>query len=486
MTAVVRWLFYFAGVAALVAAAVWLADNAGSVTLSWRGWRVDTSVAVLIAAGAIVLVAAGILHRLWLLIVRAPRDLRQSWRRKRRERGYEALTRGMVAIAAGDADEARRQSRRAEGLLDEPPLTLLLAAQAAQLAGDEQAAARFFSTMSEKPETEFLGVRGLLGQAIKRGERKSALDLARRAWRLRPASAWAADVLFDLEAKEGRWLDAKATLGEAIRRGAIRKETARRRESALLIELARAAAAGGRAEEALGLAGEAHRLQPASVPAARAYVRALLEEGKLRKAAAALERTFALEPHPELAELYPRARRAANALAAAREVQRLIQTQPAHPESRLALARALAAAKLWGEARRALEGFGDNPPARICRLMAEIEETERGDMGESRRWLMRAQLADPDPAWVCDACGTAAEDWRAVCPKCGTFDSLYWRSPPKAAALVAPSAAPGGEGRQDIRPGAAGDSFVRPPTGETAPARLAASGEGSTPIPPAP
>ena len=437
-----RWLLYFVVVAALVAAAVWLADNAGTVTFSWRGWRVDTSVAVLIAAGAIVLVAAGILHRFWLLVVRAPRDLRQSWRRRRRERGYEALTRGMVAIAAGDADEARRQSRRAEGLLDEPPLTLLLAAQAAQLAGDEQAAARFFSTMSEKPETEFLGVRGLLGQAIKRGERTGALDLARRAWRLRPASAWAAEVLFDLEAKEGRWLDAKATLGEAIRRGALAKETARRREAALLVELARTAAAEEKGDDARRLAGEAHRLRPASIPAALMYARALLEGGKSRKTAAALERTFALEPHAGLAELYVRARRVADALAAAREVQRLIQPQPAHPESRFALARALAAAKLWGEARRALEGFGDNPPARACRLMAEIEESERGDMGESRRWLMRANLADPDPAWVCDACGTAAEDWRAVCPKCGTFDALSWRAPAKVAALVAPAAAP--------------------------------------------
>ncbi|MEK7246318.1 MAG: hypothetical protein AAB223_09905 [Pseudomonadota bacterium] len=161
-----------------------------------------------------------------------------------------------------------------------------------------------------------------------------------------------------------------------------------------------------------------------------------------RRAAAALERTFALEPHAGLAELYARARGAADALAAAREVQRLVQTQPAHPESQFALARALSQAKLWGEARRALEGFGDNPPARACRLMAEIEETERGDMGESRRWLMRAQLADPDPAWVCDGCGTAAEDWRAVCPKCGAFDALSWRTPAKVAALVAPAAAP--------------------------------------------
>ena len=74
--------------------------------------------------------------------------------------------------------------------------------------------------------------------------------------------------------------------------------------------------------------------------------------------------------------------------------------------------------------------------------MAEIEESERGDMGESRRWLMRANVADPDPAWLCDACGTAAEDWRAVCPKCGTFDALRWRAPAKVAALVAPAAAP--------------------------------------------
>ncbi|MSO85807.1 MAG: heme biosynthesis protein HemY [Rhodospirillales bacterium] len=438
----VRWLLYFVAAAALVAAAVWLADNTGTVTLSWRGWRVDTSVAVVIAAGAIVLVAAGILHRLWLLIAHAPGDLRQSWRRRRRERGYEALTRGMVAIAAGDADEARRQSRRAEGLLDQPPLTLLLAAQAAQLSGDEQAAARFFSTMSEKPETEFLGVRGLLGQAIKRGDRPGALDLARRAWRLRRDSAWASDVLFDLETKEGRWLDARATLGEATRRGALTKETARRREAALLVELARQAAAEGRGDDARQLAGKAHRLRPALVPAAATYARALLEGGKSRKATAAIERTFAFEPHAGLAELYVRARGATDALGQAREVQRLVETQPAHPESRFAYACALKAAKLWGEARHALEGFGDNPPARACRLMAEIEETERGDLVESRRWLMRANVADPDPAWVCDGCGTAAADWGAVCPKCGTFDALHWRTPPRHAALVAPQAAP--------------------------------------------
>jgi HemY protein len=435
-----RWLAYIASVAALIAAAVWFADNAGTVTLHWRGWRVDTSVAVLVAAGAILLVVVGLLYRLWQAIARAPGDFRESWRRRRRERGYEALTRGMVAIAAGDADEARRQAGRAEGLLDQPPLTLLLAAQAAQLSGDEQAAAKFFATMSERPETEFLGVRGLLGQAIKRGERATALDLARRAWRLKPDSAWAADVLFDLEAREGRWLDARASLLEAARRGTLDKTVARRREAAVLVELARQAAAEGRNEDACEQAGEAHKLRPDLVPAAIEYARSLLGAEKFRKATAVVEKTFALAPHAGLAELHARARRTADALETARETRRLTQSQPAHPESLFALARAFAAAKLWGEARHALEDFGEQPPARACRLMAEIEDAERGSAGDSRRWLMRANMAEPDPAWMCDACGSAADDWRAVCPKCGAFDTLGWRVPPRATSLVAPAA----------------------------------------------
>ncbi len=474
-----RWLLYIVAAAALVAAAVWLADNAGTVTLQWRGWRIDTTVAVLIAAGAAVLVAAGFLHRLWLAVVHAPRSWRDTWRRRRRERGYEALTRGMVAIAAGDADEARRQSRRAEGLLDEPPLTLLLAAQAAQLSGDERAAARFFATMSERPETEFLGVRGLLGQAIKRGDRAGALELARRAWRLRPDSGWAADVMFDLEAKEGRWRDARASLAEAVKRGALDRSVARRREAALLVEIARQAAAEGRHDEARDLAGEAHKLRPGLIAAATEYARALLAGEKFRpaadaaqtiipaparrrafslmaparRAAAAIEKTYALAPHAELADLYTRARRTPDALAAAREVRQLTQSQPVHPESLFALARVYAAAKLWGEARRALDQFGHRLPARACRLMAEIEDSEHGDMNAGRRWLMRANVAEPDPAWVCDSCGAAAADWRAVCAKCGAFDTLDWRAPARVAALAAPdnsaprlaAAEPGGE-----------------------------------------
>ena len=71
-----------------------------------------------------------------------------------------------------------------------------LAAQTAQLGGDEDAARRYFTAMLEKPETAFLGLRGLLMQAMKAGDRAEALSLARRAYEERPNTPWAVNCTY--------------------------------------------------------------------------------------------------------------------------------------------------------------------------------------------------------------------------------------------------------------------------------------------------
>src|SRR5262249_57792128 len=98
-----------------------------------------------------------------------PRRCARGGADNRRRKAYRALTQGMVAVAAGDAGEARRQAKLAGTLLNDPPLTLLLAAQAAQLDGDERAAEKYFRAMLDRPETAFLGLRGLLMQSLKAG-----------------------------------------------------------------------------------------------------------------------------------------------------------------------------------------------------------------------------------------------------------------------------------------------------------------------------
>ena len=143
--------------------------------------QVETSFAILMIAvllfGLLLIIAFEILR----LLGGAPRRIGRRRRRSRIDRGYQALAQGLVAAAAGDAAAAKALNRRAEKLLGHAPATLLLSAQAAQLEGDEGAARARFQEMLEHQETEFLGLRGLLAQAIKDGDCASSAASSRGA-----------------------------------------------------------------------------------------------------------------------------------------------------------------------------------------------------------------------------------------------------------------------------------------------------------------
>src|SRR5215470_3957237 len=223
-----RWLFFLVKVGVVAVAAVWVAQRPGHVSFVWLGYRLDTSIGVLLAALLLLLLLFILLQGFWRLVWRGPRDLGRLRSERKRRQGYRALSQGMAAVAAGDAVEARRQARLANSLLNDPPLILLLAAQTAQLGGDETAARRYFTAMLERPETAFLGLRGLLMQALKAGDRAEALSLARRAFEERPGTPWAATTLIDLQLEAGRWNEALPLLQHGARLKALPEPKARR------------------------------------------------------------------------------------------------------------------------------------------------------------------------------------------------------------------------------------------------------------------
>ncbi|MBT5296900.1 MAG: heme biosynthesis protein HemY [Rhodospirillaceae bacterium] len=438
-----RAVWFLILVALSVLVVIWLIDRPGSVAVNWQGYRIETSFAVLSGAMTGLAILAALVYRMVLAIRRAPTRVGEAWRGRRRQKGYQALTRGMVAVAAGDGDEAKRQGKRADVLLNEPPLTMLLSAQAAQLNGDEQAARQFFEAMAETPETEFLGLRGLLNQALKREDHAEALGLARRAYRLRPKSDWVGASLFDLQIRNGQWLDAQITSDELVRGGVIDKTDGRRRKSVLALQQATDARLVGDQAGAAKHIKTAFDQDSAFVPAAASHVGALIDQGKSRRAAEIIEKTWRAQPHPDLVQLFWRAVGAVDGMAGMKATERLAAANPNHQESHLALARAALEARLWGEARKnlmAISGGEDNvdghDEARVCRLWAELEEAEHEDTDAARRWLNRASLAEWDPAWVCGDCGNAVGAWSAVCGNCGSFDSFDWKTPPHVARLT--------------------------------------------------
>jgi HemY protein len=428
----IRALIFFAKIAIVVAIAVWLANRPGDLVLQWYGWQVQTSVAILILFIVVIAALSAIGWRLWGRLLGLPRGFRRGRSDRRLRKGYQALTQGMVAVAAGEPDEARRHARRADSLLEEPPLTMLLSAQAAQLNGDEQAAKRYFSRMLEDDDTRFLGLRGLLRQAEREGDLQSALDYARQAYDIRPQTPWVLNSLFDLSLKTGELERALDAVEESRKRNLIDRETARRRRAVILTEQARRAQADGKTAFARDYAKEATDLAPGLVPAVRVRAQLLIDEDRGRSAAKAIEKTWGHQPHPDLAELYLKARPAKAPKDRYQRLKRLAEKNPAHRESELALGRAALEAEQWGDARRHLEAAGGQQPSEeVCRELAELAERQNDDQ-EARRWLRRTTEAPPDPGWLCTACGAMADDWQAVCGHCGTFDSFAWQTPPRA------------------------------------------------------
>lgn len=430
-------LFAWIGVVSYVAYLV--AQQPGVASFVWLGYRIDVEMWKVLVALIALTVASALLWQFTRFVLRSPGKVGQARRDRRRRKAYRALTQGMVAVAAGDAVEAQRQAKLAGNLLNDPPLTLLLEAQAAQLGGDEKAATRYFRAMLEHPEASFLGLRGLLMQSLKIGNDGEALRLARQAVTERPRTAWAVSTLLDLELRAGDWPQAEATLKRAEKLKVVESVDARRKRAVLLAEQARTSSD---LDAAIARLREAVKLAPDLVAARALLATDLARSGRGREAARIIEQGWVSAPHAELAAAYAQLDPAEDALARARRFERLAGLNPPHLESQIALAGASLAAGLWGPARAELEkalaqmGGEAGASQRVARLWAHLEEGEGSDPVAARRWLIAAAAAPADPAWTCERCGTIASGWSARCQHCRQFDTLVWRATPRPAALA--------------------------------------------------
>jgi HemY protein len=156
---------------ALVAFLLALASNPGRASADWLGWRIDTSAAFVFVAvlAFAALVAAAWTGGAWL--VRSPSRTARAREETARREGLDRLTRGYLALAAGEPNAAGRLAAEARGVDGAAPmLARLLAAQAAEAEGDDAAAQAAYAALLETPEAQSAARRGLARLAARRAE----------------------------------------------------------------------------------------------------------------------------------------------------------------------------------------------------------------------------------------------------------------------------------------------------------------------------
>ena len=360
-------------------------------------------------------------------VFRAPWRVARGLRRRNHERAREAVSQGLVAIAAGDVRSAERAMLEASRRAPHQPLTLLLKAQTAQLKGDRDGARGIFQEMTEDPQTRIAGLRGLYIEAEREGEAEAAHLIAEKARQEAPSAAWAARALLRHQTAAADWDGALATLSGATDARILDRRTARRQRAVILTAKA-LAKEEGEPDAARAAALEAHDLAADFVPAAVAAGRLLARQGDVRRATRVLEATWKASPHPDVADAYMHVRTGDSAGDRLKRAETLFRMRPHADEGRHAVARAAIDARDFARARDVLAPLlAERPTQKALILMAELEEAESGDLGRARGWLARAVYAPRDPAWTAD--GVVLEEWAPMSPVTGKLDAVEWKVP---------------------------------------------------------
>ena len=152
--------------------------------------------------------------------------------------------------------------------------------------------------MLERPETAFLGVRGLLMQAERTGDRVEMRRLIERAHAMRPNTPWVMRALLDDRARAGRWHEALDTLTRAAKARALGAADARRKEAAAELGLAATERETGQLAAARGHARKALRADPEFAAAAIGRARIEAAAGNRRTARKLIEAAWPRTPIP--------------------------------------------------------------------------------------------------------------------------------------------------------------------------------------------
>lgn len=354
--------------------------------------------------------------------------------RNRQEKGYRALTEGMMALASGEGEQAMSKANKAEKYLRKPELTNLITAQAAEMAGDHKRAEKVYKTLLKDDRTRFVGVRGLMKQKLLAGDTQTALRLAQTAFALKPRHQEVQDTLLQLQARQEDWKGARETLNAKLKYGALPRDVHKRRDAVLALSEARGVLDEGNDIEAREAAIEANRKSPDLIPAATMAARGYIEQGAKRHAIRVITKAWEAQPHPDLAAAFAELEPDETPEQRLKRFGKLLKLHPDHRETRLLEAELHLAAEDFPGARRALGDMVESDPdARALTIMAAVERGEGSSDAVVKGWLARALSAPRGPQWVCENCHHIHAEWVPACENCHSFDTLSWTSPPSSA-----------------------------------------------------
>ena len=434
-------LWFFIKIVALIALLGWVITLSGETDIEILEYNIKapTNILLLILLGSILILF--FTYKIIKGIFSIPQVISKTREESRHQKGYNALTRGLVAVAAGDSKQATYFARRAQNLLPNfkehdnggaKALHLLLEAQSARLRGEDAVAQNRFETLMLDKDAGFLGIRGLLKTAMDNGNYRLALEHAEHASKLYPNQTWVLQTLYDLQIKNKRWDDVLKTAHKMKKTKTIETDKIQSDEVAIHLMRFDDALNEGYDKIALNHLKAAYKIDDNFVPTITRYAEYYIAIGKPKKAASFIKKTWSKNPHPDLGKIWDKLAPSAEKTDTKRLqwYKKLVDINPADANSHILAARAAIDLSLWGEARAYLiTAQKIMPSAQIFRLLATIEQNSSHNEESIHDLMEKAASALPDKVWICAQTGMIYEEWTAIATPHDSFNTVIWQYP---------------------------------------------------------
>ena len=427
-------LWFFTKLGLVIAALIWVANQDGAVNISVGSYVIEVDLGIALLSLIVLIIITAQLYRLWRSIVSVPTWWRKYSEARDQEKGYAALSNGLVAIASGEKKKALKLAKKTKRFIPDQPLAKLLYAQSSLINGEEQEAESAYLELIEDKSTSFLGVRGLLAQKLRDGNVDQAIQILNFADEKQPKTPWVMKKLFSLYIQNREWGKADDVLHRAYKAKIYKKDEFKSIKCSLLLARSDLANSSARFEQALSFAKDAYNIEPDWVPAILYYAQMRISNGNYKEAEKALEKGWKRTAHPDIAHAWVKLFKQKNnnsddldPVKKMNHVKWLKKTHPDNIHARVRFALSAMEAGLFGEARTELIELSEKAPTETVFLaLADLEIKQFKDEKRSNAWLAKASTAHREAEWSCQNCSASLPSWAPVCHNCGEFNTVEW------------------------------------------------------------
>lgn len=413
-----------------------------ALTVSWGQWQMAFNPSIGFLALGAGLGAMGLVVKSlfalqgWLM----RRNTRQTTRRQQTANGW--LLKNLMALSAGDHDQARSSATQFAKAQGQGPLTSLIHVHTCALVGDEPGRIQAVRQLLAHEETQDYAQRLMVRQAFLERDWPRAAKMTAQTLAERPQARWAHQMHIAILAQQADWQGALAaaamTAHPASGLSWLKKRLRRHQaapltpsqHSALLTALGQEHLIHKRWEDALSAFRQATKESPnCLVPATIGMAASLLALHKRAAAQKRLRRAWQVAPHPELMGAWLSTHSDSSLISRFQKAEKLAQLTPHAYQAHLCLAGEALNAGLIGVCQKHADWCLENHPTQaVHHIRAKLQQLAN-NVEESRASLELAMHAPVDPAWICNACGHVHSGWAAVCTQCCALGTLTWDSP---------------------------------------------------------